>query len=376
MVDYKRMVIYLYSYINGKKGENVGFARLERRNNQIRILIRINGLGSDTPYKVYLIAKNNGEKSRYEWGNFIRRGSLGEFKGVTMAENVLGKGFGFDATSGIVVEGKGIVAGFWEDIDENPKEIAIYSSGQNVEDVNTDCSEDVNNVDISDNNPKRVSLQEMEIKEAKVMSAETSCDINIQEKCEEKNNDEKNQEEPASGNEEGMVGQCRDNLPTMEKEEEHILTDEDEAKQNSNVFAENESNRMVSVEGKELNPQIKQLKGRNWWKNIAGTKQIVEKQFDTNEDKGNIIKIELDDIKYLPSNCWICRNNSFLLHNYYIFKFLVVIHNDRGEYYLGVPGYFDEKEFAVANMFGFSINEKISQEPHIRGYWLKLIDHD
>ena len=39
--DYQRIVSYLYEYHHGIKGSNVGFAKIEKRQNQLRVYFHV-----------------------------------------------------------------------------------------------------------------------------------------------------------------------------------------------------------------------------------------------------------------------------------------------------------------------------------------------
>jgi len=94
-------------------------------------------------------------------------------------------------------------------------------------------------------------------------------------------------------------------------------------------------------------------------------------------------KIQRNDIARLPRCEWKWANNSFLLHGYYNYHHLAIIH-DGEKYWLGVPGIYHPQEAKAASTFGFTefipyedINmdltddEKSSQERF--GYWCRPI---
>src|SRR5574344_553516 len=73
--------------------------------------------------------------------------------------------------------------------------------------------------------------------------------------------------------------------------------------------------------------------------------------------KGECIRITPHDISYLPSKYWNLSNNSFMLHGFYSYKYLLLCENvtENGKrYMIGVPGMFHPKEQAMARMYGFT----------------------
>lgn len=75
------------------------------------------------------------------------------------------------------------------------------------------------------------------------------------------------------------------------------------------------------------------------------------------EDGCEILTIKPQDIGLLPRDAWVYGNNSFLLHGYYNYRYLILakLFNPNGmpRYLLGVPGHYYSNERYMASMFGF-----------------------
>lgn len=89
------------------------------------------------------------------------------------------------------------------------------------------------------------------------------------------------------------------------------------------------------------------------------------------------IRVEPRDIKYLPKEQWFLSNNSFLLHGYYNYRYLILgreISSNR--FMLFVPGVYFNKEKLMAVMFGF-MDFKPSRKVEVKtgefGYWYRLL---
>ena len=63
-------------------------------------------------------------------------------------------------------------------------------------------------------------------------------------------------------------------------------------------------------------------------------------------------KIRRSDIACLPRKFWPLANNSFLLHGYHNYNHLMLI-EEGGRAWLGVPGIYDPQEARAADLFGF-----------------------
>ena len=83
------------------------------------------------------------------------------------------------------------------------------------------------------------------------------------------------------------------------------------------------------------------------------------KILDFDYEKGcEILTIKPQDIGLLPRETWVYGNNSFLLHGYYNYRYLILARigdetKGRTRYILGVPGNYYSNEKYMASMFGF-----------------------
>ncbi len=89
-----------------------------------------------------------------------------------------------------------------------------------------------------------------------------------------------------------------------------------------------------------------------------------------------ILVIKPQDIGLLPREVWIYGNNSFLLHGYYNYRYLILarLENQQGfpRYLLGVPGHYFNNEKYMASMFGFPnfvLSKKQQAQDGRFGYW-------
>ena len=101
MSDYRRLISYIYEYEGKEKGKNIGFVKLETRNEQCRLYVNAkrvyvggNAIG------VYLLGQG-GEKTFL--GNMFVRNGCGEFRTIVNVENVEDSGKTLDTYFGLVV---------------------------------------------------------------------------------------------------------------------------------------------------------------------------------------------------------------------------------------------------------------------------------
>lgn len=93
-------------------------------------------------------------------------------------------------------------------------------------------------------------------------------------------------------------------------------------------------------------------------------------------DGCEILVIKPQDIGLLPRENWVYGNNSFLLHGYYNYRYLILARlgksGERGRYILGVPGHYGDNEKYMAAMFGFDRFVRSTRQPPRDsrfGYW-------
>jgi len=71
-------------------------------------------------------------------------------------------------------------------------------------------------------------------------------------------------------------------------------------------------------------------------------------------DGKQFIKVGLEDFVILSESCYKLAQNSFLLHGYYNYGYLVLYRSKDENYYIGTPGVFYEKEKEVAILYDFT----------------------
>lgn len=81
-------------------------------------------------------------------------------------------------------------------------------------------------------------------------------------------------------------------------------------------------------------------------------KDAVSRNCCSPDEKKKARKIQRSDISILPRRFWSLANNSFLLHGYHNYNHLLLA-EEAGRLWLGVPGIYDPREARAADLFGF-----------------------
>lgn len=108
----------------------------------------------------------------------------------------------------------------------------------------------------------------------------------------------------------------------------------------------------------------------NKWEQLLSTYERIHPYGDNRV----YVKLEPKDFIVLRENYQHLVNNSFLLHGFYNYRYLIL--GKEGEFYLGVPGVFYEREKMVALMFGFEAFECEGGEAEEGkfGYYLRKVE--
>lgn len=112
-------------------------------------------------------------------------------------------------------------------------------------------------------------------------------------------------------------------------------------------------------------------------------KDAVSRNCCSPDEKKKARKIQRSDISILPRRFWPLANNSFLLHGYHNYNHLLLA-EEAGRLWLGVPGIYDPREARAADLFGFpqftrEYAAHLDLEPEERsdsddfGYWCRCV---
>ena len=112
-------------------------------------------------------------------------------------------------------------------------------------------------------------------------------------------------------------------------------------------------------------------------------KDAVSRNCCSPDEKKKARKIQRSDISILPRRFWPLANNSFLLHGYHNYNHLLLA-EEAGRLWLGVPGIYDPREARAADLFGFpqftrEYAAQLDLEPEERsdsddfGYWCRCV---
>lgn len=415
MPDYKRLVSYMYTYEEGKKRNNVGYARVEARNGQCKFTIHVSALSyNDKQVTVYAFKRNKNEIEGIQLGKMNFRNEVGDFRLVTDPNRILNTAYSIEDIGGIVLyqTGSKYLATVW---DENPITLdmvtSLESKDRNVVkvDADTDVVEQVVGNTI-DNAEKKVVDQTVEplveqqavekvAEKEEITSEKVAATVAIE--AESLSEEVVSSDNTGNENIDNIVEHKNDEIDVGTTNMDDNMVDTITANTNEFVNTIEEdihdlSRREESCGCNSSQGQGKNAMNGNQMKYSYGNSQVpgLEESpiasklfkeyprmypFEDNEILW-CVRIEPKDIGVLPVDVWPLANNSFLLHGFYGHRHLIfakVNNRNSNSYIIGVPGIYHNRERFMAKMFGFE-NFKCAKRRDRRegefGYWYVAVN--
>lgn len=118
MSNYKRLVSYMYNYESGIKRNNVGYARVESKNGQCKVTIRITAPSiKDENLQVFLFKRNGYSMEGILLGELAIKKGVGQFRTLTDSNNIMNSTYSLDEVGGLVLyhSEKKYYASEWDD---------------------------------------------------------------------------------------------------------------------------------------------------------------------------------------------------------------------------------------------------------------------
>lgn len=104
MADYKRMISYMYQYESGVKRKNVGYARIEARNGQIKITLHMQLLGQlDSIFPTYLIQRDENGVNLIYLGDAVLKNQIMDSKLTAEENNIMNTGSKLSEMGGLLL---------------------------------------------------------------------------------------------------------------------------------------------------------------------------------------------------------------------------------------------------------------------------------
>lgn len=441
MSNYRRLISYIYAYEGGIKGKNIGFAKIEARGTQCKITVNVKKVyvgGNDIG--VYLLAGTE----EILLGSMFVRGGSGEFRTVVSASDVEHSGISMDQCFGLSVHDVENTwrsyTTIWEDAVAHAAELELPVTQLGKEEERNAAQEEqikkaVKEIEeefpLTKEEPVSPAFNENRADAAAVREQMETLAENAREQSRAMVDIIRKQAELfREADQEVTEPEAEGASPVWESSGFSYACDgtQDEAQEEKRIFGSMSQEEMdgddldcaiesekpeageYQHDGESKAAQEETLKeqepvnarpkpgnpteldhlletGENdvcsgqLWEEL---KRIHTKILDFDYEKGcEILAIKPQDIGLLPREIWVYGNNSFLLHGYYNYRYLILakLCNPQGapRYLLGVPGHFYSNEKYMAAMFGFPdfvLSKNQPMEDGRFGYWYTDINMD
>ena len=344
-MDYQRLVSYIYSYPEGVKGRNAGFAKALVHQGQFKLSISLRGVKTDSPemFGIYMMVTDGGYRLIKLGECLVKVGQM-EYSGVFNPDNINETGYGFKDICGLAVAREDArydcMMSMWKDEDVTP-DMLVFSG----------------------------------------MDAKKQVEAGIVIKERMRQSEEKERGQQMS---ESVLAESLRSEPVSPEL----------AESQTGVTAESVNESDISTEdikaagaAAKIPAETQHLQQKAHRANATQTdpfeKLFVRADYiDAFDDDYfyDCIEVSPEKLKCLNQNEIDIAGNSFLLHGYYNFRHILfgrVRDNlDNTKYFIGVPGMYCNRERYMASMFGFNNFKKSHRSDYANpyfGYWYQEI---
>lgn len=380
-MDYQRLVSYIYSYPEGVKGRNAGFAKALVHQGQFKLNISLRGVKTDSPemFGIYMMVADGGYRLIKLGECLVKMGQM-EYSGIFNPDNINETGYGFKDICGLAVAREDArydcMMSMWKDEDVTP-DMLVFSG--------MDAKKQVE-AGIVIKERMRQSEEEEKRQETAESSVVRQEMAGYNAAMRERGQSESGGQQPVQSESAMLAGKSEmvQTKQIVEEEQQIVQTKQAEVAAESVTMPEN-----IKAAGAaaKIPAETQHLQQKAHRANATQTdpfeKLFVRADYiDAFDDDYfyDCIEVSPEKLKCLNQNEIDIAGNSFLLHGYYNFRHILfgrVRDNlDNTKYFIGVPGMYCNRERYMASMFGFNNFKKSHRSDYANpyfGYWYQEI---
>lgn len=353
MAGLQRFITYINKYEDDEKQDNAGFAKIEIRGTKCRVEVHIRSVSTEqTEATVYLFAQKDEIMQGIPVGSMeiIRGGS--DVRYVFDTKEMQDFGMTMDEMQGIFIplDEHVFLASRWKEGTVSGKNFKILKKQEQIQTGNASEPE-------AEHVPSPAAV----------------------------NTPQQSEEQPHS-----------DHIVSAGELEEQAASGADDGQTEPEAFGQPKEE--FDSDAKEAAPKIPQVQAQEK-RNIRATEIPLEKFreetglerifakfrlksgvcFPFEGQETECIRMNLNDLREFPQKYWYLGKNSFLLHGFFNYRHILLGETEeRGkkEYFLGIPGVFQNQERLMASMFGFPgfrTAKAAEYKTGNFGYWYRII---
>lgn len=337
----KRFITYLYDYTGAVKGKNAGFVKVDMRGNQCRLEIHVRGLGQVTEQGIiYFMIEDSGLNGVKVGEMEILRGQ-GDYGTIIKCNPIGDSPYRFGQIAGVCVTygDNQMAASKWK---EDPN---LQFALQDIHIWEPPQLEPEENLQKQEKLQPKTDASAAQIKHVETSKSETQQPVSAM------------QQPTSSAGQQPTSSAARQSAPKqalqqMQKEQQVL-------QQTTQPMAQ---------------AATQETGWAKTWKQLQMQNEKLEFRKERN---GDWIKMDIKAIRSLPKRNWYLGNNSFLVHGFFNYHYLILgreMDGDKERWYLGVPGFYQQQERVMATIFGFPefFNSQNGAEPF--GYWIHTVE--
>lgn len=360
MAGMKRFVTYIYAYEDRKKGNNVGFARVDIRGEECRVEIHLRGIyPGRSACRIFLIKEEEAGLVGVPIGELKLANGNGDFGAVVKSGKIGESPFGIQEMEGVFLLGEDerIFMSRWQEGTVSEIDPSCFREWKQDDQTQaagiqkTDDQAQEAGIQKTDDQTQAAGIQKKVIQTKTAGPRSSGAQL--------KRNDIQNSKMQTN------TGDMRSDAPGDRSGRIDFSRDE-----NENLTA-------TELPMHNIFPEY------NWlsvWETLQKTHPV-----STPFENPNVIcvRIELKDLRELPKRYWYLGNNSFLLHGFFNYQHLIIGKSEEERWFIGIPGIYQRQERVMAAIFGFSefvpaaVEEPGADtgEPINRyGYWYRYME--
>lgn len=352
MAGMKRFVTYIYAYEEEKKGSNVGFARIEIRGQDARIEIHLRGVyAASAACRVYLFQReaSGGKEATGVTGVLVGEMKLANGSGdgivVLKGGRVGASPYGITEMEGLffVIGEERILMSRWREGAPFKVGLSGFREWQPEETKEKTAEKGL----------AAETAAQNEVREAAAVQPEQNSRMAIKGMAQGKRG------EAAAAQPEQTSRMAAKGMPQEKRRETVSVVPEQKEKMPAQDVPSGfgmetaaAGEEMEAIHATEL-PMRNLFPEYDWnavWEELCREHKPVAlfEEWDM-----QCIQLELKDLRSLPKKYWYLGNNSFLLHGFFNYRYLLLGRTAEERWFLGVPGVYQRQERVMAAIFGF-----------------------
>lgn len=371
MAGLQRLITYIYKYENDEKKENAGFAKVEIRGTICRIEVHIRNINMEpSETTVYLFARNEDIMQGISVGNMVVSRGNGDVRYAFETKELLNFGKTMQEIEGMFIPfgDNAYLASNWKEGKIERRLFRIIEKQEKSPELKSSQMKSTTQENAESQSMQMESSQQ-EITEPQSMQMESPQQGITKPQSTQMESPQQGTTEPQATQMESLQQGSIEPQESQEPQPSQINTTEKESPRPQiprNVYTT------------EL--PLENFREETTWNHLFQKLRLkLDIFFPFEGQEIECVRMQLNDLQELPKKYWYLGNNSFLLHGFFNYRHIIlgqIVEEGRKEYFLGVPGVFQNQERIMAAMFGFPEFRTAKTTEYKTGnfgYWYRIL---